>query len=79
MSALLLDDVPEELYRRLEQLAAGAGVRGDGSPTSASVGLGQMFPRADVPHILERMRNTAVWPAPGTPDGVDLLREDRNR
>ena len=39
MPALLLDDVPEELYRRLEQAGsgrAGAGPRGDGSPAPTS-------------------------------------------
>ena len=68
--------------RRLEQLAAAERV-----PVSEetvrllrqAVGLSQPSSRTDVPHLLERMRNTAIQPAPGTPSGVELLREDRNR
>jgi len=82
MPALLLDDVPEELYRRLEQLAAIERV-----PVSEetvrllrkAVGLGQPLPRAYVPHILAQMRNTAIRPVPDAPNVIELLREDRNR
>ena len=75
-------DVPEELYRRLEQLAAAERL-----PVSEetvrllhhAVGLAQRPSPTDVLQLLERMHNAAIRPAPGTPDSVDWLREDRNR
>lgn len=35
--------------------------------------------RQRVPKILERIRQNPIVPTPGTPDSVELLREDRNR
>ncbi len=82
MPVLLLDNVPEELYQRLEQMAAA-----EQAPVTEetvhllrrAVGLGQPLPRADVPRLLQQMRIAAIRPQPGAPDSLELLREDRSR
>ncbi|MHB1423999.1 MAG: hypothetical protein ACYC3I_12550 [Gemmataceae bacterium] len=35
--------------------------------------------RQRVREILDRIRQNPIVPSPGTPDSVELLREDRNR
>lgn len=86
MPVLHLENVPDELFRRIEQLAAA-----DALPVpEATVKLLQravnLYPpsrhqvsRSDVKAVLDRMERNRITPAPGTPDSVELLREDRNR
>jgi hypothetical protein len=82
MPVLLLDNVPDDLYQRLEQMAAAEQVPVTEETVRLlrrAVGLGQPLPRADVSRLLQQMRSAAIRPLPGTSDGVELLREDRNR
>jgi hypothetical protein len=82
MPTLLLENVPEELVHQLEQLA-----RRHQQATSAwavvllqdAVRREQETERSRVKAILERIRQNPIRPSPGTPDVVELLREDRNR
>jgi len=80
MAVLHLEDVPSELYERLQRLAAAH----------------QRTPEAEALHCLRRgllaepaghsqaellaeLRRRSFTPPPGTPDSVELLREDRGR
>ena len=77
-----LDNIPEDLYWRIEQLASV-----DHLPLSEetvrllrqAVELKQQSGRGQVLDVLEEMRRNRIVPAPGAPDGVQLLREDRER
>jgi hypothetical protein len=83
---LYLDNVPDELFHRIEQLA-----KVDQLPVAEetlhllkqAVALKQSSTeaagRANVRVLLEEMRRNRIVPAPGTPASVELLREDRNR
>jgi antitoxin FitA len=82
MPVLHLDNVPEELYGRIEQLAAAEQI----PVTEATLRLLRQAVegsrpnfRASVLPLLEEMRRNRITPAAGTPDSVDLLREDRCR
>ena len=87
MPVLHLDNLPEDLYRQLERLA-GAHCRpvpeeavwllkdavarhGNGGET-VPPGRSQL-------EVLEEIIRNRYAPAAGTPDSVDLLREDRDR
>jgi hypothetical protein len=82
MPVLHLPDVPDELYRRIEQLAAA-----DRVPLTEetlrllrqAVSLNFSAPRASVLPLLEEIRRNRIVPAAGMPDSVELLREDRRR
>lgn len=82
MPVLHLENVPEELYRQIEELAQ----EHQQSPTSTAMELLEDAVRRqprkqplDVSAMLEQIRRTRYPLAPGTPDSVDMLREDRNR
>jgi hypothetical protein len=82
MGVLHVDNVPEDLLRRIETLAK----RERQSPEDTIVQLlEQAVPhdmsdaRKQVRDILDRIRQHPIVPSPGTPDSVELLREDRNR
>jgi hypothetical protein len=85
MPTLHLDDVPEELYRRIERLAAAEQV----PLTLEAVRLLQEAvtcrteaePLADrsQAEILDWIIRHRFVPATGIPDSVELLREDRSR
>jgi antitoxin FitA len=82
MPALHLDNVPDELYGRIEQLAAAEEI----PLTEATLRLlrqaveaSRPASRANVLLLLEEIRRNRITPAVGTPDSVDLLREDRGR
>jgi len=82
MAVLHLDNVPEDLLRRIERLAE----RVRQTPEATVVHLlEQAVPRdtsdarKSVRDILDRIRQDPIVPTPGTPDSVELLREDRNR
>jgi hypothetical protein len=81
-----LDNVPDDLFRRIKELA-----EADRVPVAEetvqllkqAVLLKQPArgrpDRSGVLAILDQLRRNPIVPAPGTPDSVDLLREDRSR
>ncbi|HEY7329252.1 MAG TPA: hypothetical protein VH592_16540 [Gemmataceae bacterium] len=82
MSVLHLQNVPEELVQRIKRMAQ----RVRQSPEELIIRLlEETVPREGteqrqkVPEILDRIRQNPIVPTPGTPDSVELLREDRNR
>jgi hypothetical protein len=82
MPVLHLDNVPEELYRQIEKLAQ----RHHQTPTSKALELLEDAVRRqpaneqlDVKAMLEKIKSTRYPLAPGTPDSVEMLREDRER
>jgi hypothetical protein len=82
MPVLHLENVPEELYRRLECLAAAEQVplvEETLRLLQQAIDQTQPSSRANVLHVLEQIRHNRIMPAPGTPDSVELLREDRGR
>lgn len=86
MPVLHVDDVPEELYRRIAELAAN-----DRVPLSEETvrllrmavqfapPAAEVQSRAQVQEILDRMWRNRIVPSPGTPDSLEMLREDRGR
>jgi plasmid stability protein len=80
MPILLLEDVPADLYARIVELAAAH----KHSVTSEAV---RLLRRGVQAHregraqaaLLADMRRHSFTPPPGTPDSVELLREDRQR
>lgn len=85
MPVLHLENVPDELYRRIERLAAAE----QRSVTEETLRLlqeavtlkptaGNMTGRSQG-DILDWIIRNRFAPVPGTPDSVELLREDRNR
>lgn len=82
MAVLHLDNFPAELYQRIEELARADRVSvGEEAVKLLHQAVSQNLPtsRADILPILAEMRRNAIVPPPGTPDSVELLREDRNR
>ncbi len=82
MATLHLHNVPDDLLRRIERLAE----RARQTPETTIVHLlEQAVPhdtsdaRKHVRDILDRIRQNPIVPTPGTPDSVELLREDRGR
>jgi hypothetical protein len=80
MPILHLDDVPSEVYDRIQQLA----VSRDRTPEAEAVNLlrlGLLYELAGRPQaaLLADLRRRSFTPPPGTPDSVELLREDRGR
>ncbi len=75
MPVLHLDAVPNDLYDRLQQLAR---VRRTTAEVEAVRLLreGILATQAD---LLADLRQRTFVPPPGTPDSVELLREDRQR
>ncbi|HEX5270854.1 MAG TPA: hypothetical protein VFW33_10220 [Gemmataceae bacterium] len=79
MPVLHLDDVPNDLYIRIQELAAAH----NRSLPSEVVSLLREGVRAarhrSQAELLADMRRRSFTPPPGTPDSVELLREDRSR
>jgi hypothetical protein len=82
MPALHLQNVSEDLVQRIKRLAE----RVRQTPEEIIVRLlEETVPREGteqrqgVREILDRIRQNPIVPTPGTPDSVELLREDRNR
>lgn len=84
MSVLHLEDVPTEVYRRLQQRAAA-------HKQSIEIAAIDLL-RAALEHqepktmreptqqeLLAGLKRRSFTPPPGTPDSVELLREDRAR
>jgi hypothetical protein len=82
MAVLHLENVPDELVRRLENLA-----RWHQRPVAEEVLhlLEDAIPRAEAEQrarfkvLLEESSRHPIVPRPGTPDSVEMLREDRER
>ncbi len=82
MPVLHLENVSEDLFSRIERLAAA-----DQVPLAEetirllhrAVQLNQPGGRANVLQLLDHIRHSRITPAPGTPDSVELIREDRGR
>jgi hypothetical protein len=77
---LHLENVPDELYQRLERLAA----RRQETPAAAALHLletaaANAEEAEKVRAMLDEVRRTRYPLAPGTPDSIELLREDRAR
>lgn len=90
MPELVLSDVPDDLYRRIEQLAATdrlpvpeATLRllreAVGRMPSEGGSADPTTPARTQREILDEIIRNRITPAPGTPDSVEMLREDRNR
>jgi len=86
MPVLHLEGVPEELYRRIEQLAAAEHVPLTEEALrllheAATRKAANCTPSAarSQQEILDNILRNRYSPIPGTPDSVELLREDRNR
>ena len=82
MPVLHLDNVPEELYGRIEQLAAAERIPLREETLRflrQAMEMNQPTSRANVAPLLEEMRRNRIAPVAGTPDSVELLREDRGR
>jgi plasmid stability protein len=80
MPVLHLDDVPSDVYERIQQLAASR----DRTPEAEAVellrqGLLQELAGRSQAALLADLRRRSFTPPPGTPDSVELLREDRDR
>jgi len=77
MPVLHLDNVPEDLYRRLENLATTERV----PLAEETVKLLQRAVdlRIHILQMLEQVWRDRITPSPGDADSVELLREDRNR
>jgi hypothetical protein len=82
MPVLHLENVPEELYGRIEQLAAAEQVPLTEETLRLlrqAVDMNRPTSPANVMPLLEEIRRNRITPAAGTPDSVELLREDRGR
>lgn len=82
MAVLHLENVPDDLLLRIKRMAE----RVRQTPEATIVHLlEEAVPRdpkderTRVRDILDRIRQNPIVPTPGTPDSVELLREDRNR
>jgi plasmid stability protein len=80
MPVLHLDDVPSEVYEHIQQLA----VSHDRTPEAEAVSLLRQGLRSELAGrsqaaLLAELRCRSFTPPPGTPDCVELLREDRGR
>jgi hypothetical protein len=82
MPVLHLDNVPEELYGRIEQLAAAEQIPLTEETLRLlrqAVEMSRPTLRANVVPLLEEIRRRQITPVTGTPDSVELLGEDRGR
>ena len=80
MAELHLADVPTEVCERLQQQAARHGTTAEAEAIDllrrSLVAAPGLVCQAD---LLAAMRRGRFTPPPGTPDSVELLREDRER
>lgn len=80
MPVLHLEDVPNDVYERLEHLARAH----DRTPAEEAVRLIEQGVFAEAggrsqAELLADLRRRSFTPPPGTPDSVTLLAEDRGR
>jgi hypothetical protein len=85
MAVLHLENVPDQLMQRIAEIATARQLpiretvlqwleQAVGDQSTA-----QGASRNEVREILEWIKRNRVTPRPGTPDSVELLREDRER
>jgi len=82
MPVLHLDNVPEELYGRIAQLAAAERLpllEETLRLLQQAVEMNGRASRENVLPLLEEIRRNRITPVTGAPDSVELLREDRSR
>lgn len=79
MPTLTLTDVPEALYERLQRLAAANHVPPEAEAIRVLSQALQEPTKRSQAELLEDLRRRSFTPPPGTPDSVELLREDRGR
>jgi plasmid stability protein len=80
MAELHLADVPQEVCVRLQQQAAQHGTTAETEAVELlRRSLGSVSGLASQADLLAAMRRSRFTPPPGTPDSVELLREDRER
>jgi plasmid stability protein len=80
MPVLHLQDVPPALYQRIQHLAAAH----QRSPEAEALALlqerlGAAADNASQAELLADLKGRSFVPPPGTPDSVELVREDRER
>ena len=82
MPVLLVENVSQDLFRQLQQLAAADHVPLEEEALRLlrqALELNKPLARANILPLLSEIRRRQITPAPGTPDSVELLREDRSR
>jgi hypothetical protein len=86
MADLLLENVPEDLLLRLEKMAQEESlplqeetIRLLRQAVDKEQASTTQVNREKVRTILDQIRRNPIIAASGTPDSVELLREDRNR
>jgi len=82
MPVLYLDNVPEDLYGSIEQLAMAAQVPLTDEALRLlrqAVDMNRPSTRVNVLQLLEQIRRNRIAPLTGTPDSWELLRENRDR
>jgi plasmid stability protein len=80
MPILHLDEVPTEVYERISQLAEAHGRSVEAEAVRLlREGLLAGSARPSQAELLADLRRHSFTPPPGTPDSVELLREDRAR
>jgi hypothetical protein len=82
MATLVLENVPEDLLSRLQQLAESEHVPVTEKTVSLlqqAVGRRPNGDRSGVQEILDRLVRNRFRPDPGGPSVVEMLREDRER
>jgi plasmid stability protein len=81
MPELHLHDLPNEVYTKLQQLAACHGRTPEAEAVTQLNKLLLSPPLACRPQeeLLAELRRRSYTPPPGTPDSVTLLAEDRER
>lgn len=80
MPILHLEDVPAEVYERIEQLAT-TRARSLEAEALHLLRQGLLHDLASRPQaaLLSDLHRRSFTPPPGTPESVELLREDRGR
>jgi hypothetical protein len=80
MPVLHLEDVPNDVYERLQQLADVNQRTLEAEALSLlRRGLPPEVVNCSQAELLADLRRRSFTPPPGAPDSVDLLREDRER
>ena len=78
MPVLHLADVPPDVYERLRQRAASHHTTAEAEALEV-LRRGLLSAGASQAEVLAELYRRRITPPPGTPDSVELLREDRDR
>jgi plasmid stability protein len=80
MPALHLNDVPNEVYERIQRLAAAHQRTLEAEAVNLlRQGVASGAGDRSQAELLAELARRSFTPPPGTPDSVELLREDRGR